>query len=322
MGRMSVLGGAVALALGGGAGAQPTATIRPEVRVHIETARAAGADQFGFRFCDAAMPEGLRPKRPTLDEVRALAGIPGDLQAPARVFDNLYYLGIRKVTAWAINTPDGIILLDALDNRAEAESQIEGGLRKLGLDPARIRYIVIAHGHGDHYGGARYLAEKYHARVLMSDADWRFMAANASPRADPPPVRDMTVADGQKLTLGGETVTLYLTPGHTPGTVSMVFPVMDRGRPHVAMLWGGTGAADLVAYARSADRFLGVVGAARADVALSNHPEIDGVLTTIAALQRRGPNDPNPFVSGADGPRRFMTVFAGCTKARLAAGAG
>jgi hypothetical protein len=29
------------------------------------------------------------------------------------------------------------------------------------------------HAHGDHYGGANYLVEKYHPRVVMSVADWR-----------------------------------------------------------------------------------------------------------------------------------------------------
>ena len=51
----------------------------------------------------------------------------------------------------------------------------------------------------------------------------------------------MVVTDGEKLTLGGETLTLYITPGHTPGTVSVLIPVKDRGQPHVAALWGGTG---------------------------------------------------------------------------------
>jgi metallo-beta-lactamase class B len=310
----------MALCLAGAALAQPAA-VKPEVQAHIDAARAAGEKLFAFGSCYAAMPEAIRPKRPPLDETRALGGVPGELQKPARVFDNFYYLGIRKVTAWALDTPDGIILFDALDNKAEATSQIEGGLRAMGLDPARIKYIVIAHGHGDHYGGARYLSEKYKARVLLSEADWKFMAENASKNADPPPARDMVITDGQKLTLGGETVTLYVTPGHTPGTVSMLIPVKDRGQPHLAMLWGGTGARDIPAYAQQAERFLGIVTAAGADIALSNHPEVDGALVRTAELAKRGPNDPNPFISGKDGARNYMTVFTECAKARVAAGA-
>ncbi|MEI9814881.1 MAG: hypothetical protein WDO18_20565 [Acidobacteriota bacterium] len=51
----------------------------------------------------------------------------------------------------------------------------------------------------------------------------------------------MNATDGQKLTLGDTTVTLYITPGHTPGTLSVVFPVKDNGANHIVALWGGAG---------------------------------------------------------------------------------
>src|SRR5512134_1401360 len=34
--------------------------------------------------------------------------------APAKVFDNLYLLGMKTATAWALTTSDGIILFDAM----------------------------------------------------------------------------------------------------------------------------------------------------------------------------------------------------------------
>ena len=57
----------------------------------------------------------------------------------------------------------------------------------------------------------------------------------------------MVVTDGQKITLGDVTVTLHITPGHTPGTLSMIIEPLtnkksvasDDGR-HVAAIWGGT----------------------------------------------------------------------------------
>ena len=36
-------------------------------------------------------------------------------------------------------------------------------------------------------------------------------------------------------------LTLYLTPGHTLGTISTLIPVKDGGTPHLAAEWGGTG---------------------------------------------------------------------------------
>ena len=91
---------------------------------------------------------------------------------PTKMFDNLYYVGVSTVGAYALQTTDGIILIDALDNTEEAKNVIEPGLHELGLDPKNIKIIIVTHGHGDHYGGAKYLSEKYEIPVMMSDADW------------------------------------------------------------------------------------------------------------------------------------------------------
>ena len=104
--------------------------------------------------------------RPRGDNAALARLIDQPAPAPGKAFDNLYFVGDKWVSAWAINTSQGIILIDALNSGKEAAKLIEGGLRHLGLNPGRIKYIVVTHGHGDHYGGATYLANKYHARVV------------------------------------------------------------------------------------------------------------------------------------------------------------
>ena len=188
-----------------------------------------------------------------------------DRAPPTKVFDNLYYLGMKSVSAWALTTSDGIILIDTLDNPSEAEMFIEGGLRQLGLDPAQIKYIVITHGHADHYGGAQYLADKYKAELVMSEADWAFLERpdGRTPRPDrgPIPKRGRAVKDGDRLTLGDTSIELYVTPPHTPGTLSLIFPLKDGAMSHVGGLWGGTAfnfeptGENFTTYAASAERF-------------------------------------------------------------------
>ena len=56
--------------------------------------------------------------------------------------DNLYFVGLASVSAWAIDTSDGIILIDSLNNADEAEKYIVGGLKSLGLDPSRIKTLI------------------------------------------------------------------------------------------------------------------------------------------------------------------------------------
>jgi metallo-beta-lactamase class B len=245
-----------------------------------------------------------------------------------KVFDNLYFVGTAGVSSWAVKTADGIILIDALNNGREAETYIVGGLRKLGMDPSQIKYLIITHSHADHYGGARYLVDHFHPHVAMSDADWKGVEGPLqfdNPNWDPPPKRDLTVSDGEKITLGAEAVTVYVTPGHTLGTLSLLIPVTDHGQPHMVALWGGTAfnfkpeVDRFNIYAASAERFAAVARATGADVPLSNHPFVDATASKVARLEGRGAGDSHPFVMGTSAETRFLTTLAECAKANAEA---
>src|SRR6185295_17061410 len=132
-----------------------------------------------------------------------------------------------EYSAWAVTTSEGIIVIDTLFDYS-VEDEIVNGLTKLGLDPKQIKYVIVSHGHIDHAGGAKLLQDRFGARVLMSAADWDLIARNT--QSWPKPKRDIVVVDGQKLTLGDTTLTMYSTPGHTPGTISTIIPVKDQGR--------------------------------------------------------------------------------------------
>ena len=243
---------------------------------------------------------------------------------PMKVFDNLYYLGQTEYSAWAVTTSDGIIVIDSLYDYS-VEDEIVNGLTTLGLDPTKIKYALISHGHIDHVGGAKLLQDRG-ARVIMSAADWDLVAGSNA--RFPKPKRDMVATDGQRLTLGDTTLTLYLTPGHTPGTISTLIPVKDQGRPHVAAEWGGTGFNFTITpdkprkywfeqYAKSAEHFRDAVVKAGADVLIANHPNQDGAKMKLAALASRKPGDPNPYVIGTDSVRRYVTMVGECAKAGL-----
>lgn len=248
--------------------------------------------------------------------------------APGQAFDNLYYVGSAWVSAWVLQTSEGLILIDALNNAQEATELIEGGMRRLGLDPAQIRYVLVTHGHGDHYGGAQMLAERYHARVVASEIDWKMMETTLEfdsrlwdrpPKRDPQ--RDLAVRDGDTLQLGDTTVRFVITPGHTLGTISPVFEVRDKGRKHTAMIWGGTAfnfgrdMARLSNYIDQTERMRQLSAQWGIDVPLSNHPGYDG---TVAKLKARAaaPAGPNPFVSGQPVVDRAMRVLNTCAKAQ------
>ncbi len=235
---------------------------------------------------------------------------------PAKVFDNLSFVGQSEYSAWAITTSEGIILMDTLFDYS-VEEEVAGGLKKLGLDPATIRYAVVTHPHPDHHGGAKFLQDRYRTRIVMSGPDWDVIDRLNGTK----PARDMVATDGQTLTLGDTTVTLYITPGHTPGTLSAVFPVRENGARHLVALWGGTGLnADrdsLEKYVASAQRFDGIAQKAGADVILSNHTDWDGSKVNLPRVATRGPGAPNPYIVGTPAVRRYLEVARECATARL-----
>ncbi|WP_342593293.1 MBL fold metallo-hydrolase [Ramlibacter agri] len=240
------------------------------------------------------------------------------------MFDNLYYVGGDWVSAWVLKTSQGLVLIDALNNEEEAHALIEGGMAKLGLDPRQIKYIVITHGHGDHYGGASYLAKKYGAHVVASEADWTMMHTHlefSSAVWPQPPARDIAVKDGERLTLGDTTLTLYLTPGHTPGTLSPVFDVRSGGRTHHAMLWGGTSFnfgkdfGRLQSYEAATQRMRGIAAQMPVDVLVSNHASFDNSIARMKAM-RAAPGAPNPFVTGPEVVDRSLHIMGECARAQ------
>ena len=237
---------------------------------------------------------------------------------PAKVFDNLYFVGMKDVSAWAVNTSEGIIVLDALYDYS-VDDEIAEGLKKVGLDPAKIKYVIVSHGHGDHSAGAKYLQDRYNARVMLSANDWDLLDRGRG--TTPRPRRDMVGTDGQKLTLGDTTITMYLTPGHTPGTLSYLIPVKDGGVPHLVAEWGGTAfnfprtADNFRIYTASAERFGTIAASAGADALISNHSDYDGSKRKIPALKNRKRGDPHPYVVGNDSVKRYRKVAEECSKA-------
>lgn len=318
-------------------GPVPTSSpnVSAEAQKHIEAARAAAGTMWEGVFqpvCNGAIslatPAAPRGGGGGRGGVRGGGRAGGAAAGPARetwyaepqkVFDNLYFVGQTEYSAWAITTSQGIILLDAIFDYS-VEAEVDEGLRKLGLNPADIKYVIISHGHLDHAGGAKFVQEKYGARLIMSAADYDLLdQQNPSWK----PKRDMVATDGMRLTLGDITMTLYLTPGHTEGTISTIFPVRDGSAKHTVATWGGTlfnfgpNRPRLVSYAQQAERFREIATKAGADVMLSNHTVYDGSKAKLPAVKARKPGQPNPYVIGTDAVRRYLTTVGECAKAAV-----
>jgi metallo-beta-lactamase class B len=295
---------------------------------HIAAAKAAAGEDFQNLFEFQCYGPGPGGARPAAGAGRGAARGGGPRQPgpperstwyadPVKVFDNLYFFGQSEYAVWAITTSQGIIVLDTIFDYS-VEDEVVSGMKKMGLDPANIKYAVVSHAHPDHDGGAKFLQDHYGTRVIMSPADWDVLDKRTNGTK---PKRDMEATDGQKLTLGDTTVTLYITPGHTPGTVSSVFPAKDNGTTHIAALWGGVGLntdrASLENYIHSAQRFSGIVKQADADIILANHTDWDRSKVNLPMLTKRIPGSPNPYIVGNVRALNFLKVAEECATARV-----
>ena len=165
----------------------------------------------------------------------------------------------------------------------------------------------------------------------MAEPDWVLTETKLDldvPDWGRPPKRDISLKDGDVVSVGDTKVDILLTPGHTPGTISLAFNVKDGARTHRALLWGGTAFnfADrtdrmerIQAYIASTERVRDLAARESVDVFISNHDLFDGAAGKIASLR---PGAPNPFITNPETTRRALTVMNECAKATALAWQG
>jgi metallo-beta-lactamase class B len=246
---------------------------------------------------------------------------------PAKVADNLYFLGTRIHNAWALVGSEGIIVFEALFDYA-APDEIADGMRTLGLDVTKVKYVVISHAHGDHDGGARFLQDKMtSARIVYGGPDWDAVDKSTN-RPGGKPKRDLVGTDGMKLSVGDASVQIVTTPGHTAGTLSFLFEVKDNGKPLRVAYVGGTAipfdgtAAYYDGYIASVKKMAKAAADFGATALLSNHTEFDNGYYKAHTAANRKPGAANPFDVGRDAVGRYFTVVEQCSTAAKLRAAG
>ena len=291
------------------------------IDAHLAAAKAAA----GFDFPGLLARNCVAPQ--TAESPDVAPAPPPDRASwytePAKVFDNLYFVGTKIHSSWAMTSRDGIILLDTLYDYASEEA-IVGGLKKLGLDPATVRYVIITHAHADHDGGAKLMQDRFGSRIIMGGPDWDRIENSVNRYPNGKPRRDLIAIDGQKVVLGDAAVTLALTPGHTPGTVSMFFQVRDKGAPLSVAYSGGTAfnfpndVPHFDTYINTQRKMATLAASQNATVIMSNHSEFDNAVTKIKTLAARRPGEPHPFELGRDAVLRYFQTSDECAQvARL-----
>ena len=297
------------------------------VAAHVARAKEIAGERFDF------LAEGFlcRPAENAL--VHAIRNVPGFLDPnapgvePFQAFDNLYYVGLHAIGTWILDTGEGLIVFDSLNSEADVRNVLVPGMLELGLTPSDMKYVIVTHGHFDHYGGASFLKREYAPRIGMSGPDWAYLPEDiARPYAVKTgyptviqPERDLVITDGQIISMGNAKVEFLVTPGHTPGTLSSILTVQDQGRDRKVAMWGGQAlpwqAEDLALMHDSLHRFWEEGKAQGVEGLVSTHAWVVGNFE----LRNRGRGvEGNPLFIGTDGFDQVMHIYDECIKAQFA----
>jgi metallo-beta-lactamase class B len=153
---------------------------------------------------------------------------------PFQIAGPLYYVGTADLASYLFATPAGHVLIDVpLDENAPL---VLDNIRKLGFDPADVEIQLASHGHFDHVGGIATALRTTGARLLLSEHDAElvgnggkgdFFLGDTSPYPAAKAAR--ILRHGERVRLGGVTLTAHLTPGHTRGCTTWSATLEEDG---------------------------------------------------------------------------------------------
>lgn len=248
---------------------------------------------------------------------------------PFKIAGNLYYVGASDITSYLITTPKGHILIDG--GFEETVPLIRDGIQKLGFRLEDVKILLNNHAHYDHAAGLAALKELTGAQMVASEGDAPLLAAGGKgdfhfgDKFLFPPVRiDLTVRDGDTVSLGGVTLTARVTPGHTKGCTTWTMKVKEGERTLDVVFAGsvsvnpGVPLAVNPKYPGIADdyaRTFQILKALPCDLFLSSHSSFFNLQEKAERL-RKG-ETPNPFID-PQGYRSYLERMEGRYQKQLA----
>jgi hydroxyacylglutathione hydrolase len=105
-------------------------------------------------------------------------------------------------------------------------ANIDGIIAQADQSKVKIQYIVNTHGHVDHIAGNLDMKNKTGAKIIIHESDAEMLTSTPAMilkmfGAKQSPTADRTVGDGDIISVGGISLKVLHTPGHSPGSMSL-----------------------------------------------------------------------------------------------------
>ena len=199
-----------------------------------------------------------------------------------KVTENIYQVGGADITdprdcAVYLLDLGELVLIDA--GAGPSYAKIVRTIEGLGLNPDTLKGLILTHCHIDHIGAAPQFREAFGAQIIMHQLDAeaveqgndRMTAASWYNLNFPPmPVDVKLQKEEERLLFGDQEIICLLTPGHTPGSLSVY---LDQGGKRILFGQDIHGpfseefGSDLAAWRTSMERLL----ALEADILCEGH---------------------------------------------------
>ena len=217
-----------------------------------------------------------------------------------RVMDNLYFVGTKELASFLIVTPQGNILMNS--NYESSVPVIRASVEQLGFKFSDIKILISGHAHPDHVEGDFLVKELTGAQVVVGRLEVP-ETKKIGPKGKEHPI-DRVIDEGDKVTLGGTTLTAHVLPGHTKGCLAWTLDLKENGKTYHALVECSLNGQFLkyignTEYPEIAEEMRATYKKARtvpADLFLSSHASFYGLDKKYEKLKARRDGDPNPFV--------------------------
>lgn len=165
--------------------------------------------------------------------------------APFRIIGNIHYVGTNELAAYLLTTPEGHILIDG--GLPESAPLIEQSIRTLGFKVEDVKILLATQAHFDHVGSLAALAAASKGQVMVMAGDREVVEQGGKgdylfgDKSTFSPVGVTRVLrDGETVGIGGTTLGVHATPGHTRGCTTFTTTIEDSGRQLLVVFPGST----------------------------------------------------------------------------------